>query len=126
MPAISDLDSLLTSRMHTLRCELKALRAQAAVHDRLLYQVILPAMTRHGPPSSSDPSPYPTPGTPSSAPSSSRIARTVKGLGEWVRPLSAIAGALKAISLITPWLILAATAAWKWALPYLSRLVPGF
>ena len=128
MTEISRPDSLLMLRLRSTHSALQVLSAQVASHDRLLYQIILPAMTRPGPPSSPQPDPSATPGKPWFNPSSGLMKRA-KALGEWVGRAARIMGLIKGIwvlvGIVTPWLLMAATAVWKLLAPYLSRLLLG-
>ena len=134
MRTTSDLDSLLTLRLRSLRCEQRALLERVATHDRLLYQIILPAMTHPGPPpsSASQPPPSPTTGTPSSTPSSDLLKRA-KDLGGLVVRAIRLANLIKNVwgfwTLVAPVLLLAAGTVWKLAAPWLQwvwRLAAGW
>lgn len=120
MTDFPDPNWLPTSRLRWMHSSLVALTAQVASHDKLLHQVILPAMIQRGAPSSSGPNPpsHPTPGTPSSILSPALMKRA-RDLGAWVALAVKVAGLIKWLGVILPSVWLAAVAVWKWVLPYL-------
>jgi hypothetical protein len=120
---------------YLLSSQLRSLRSEQITHAHQIGMVVgelrslrelvhhlLQRLTHPGPPpSSASPPPSPTPGTPASSPKAD-LGKLAKDLGERVHLASQIFGLIKGLIIIGPWVV----AAWKWVLPYLWRLVPGF
>lgn len=126
MTDFPDPNWLPTSQLRWMHSSLVAHSAQIASHDKLLHQVILPAMLQRGAPSSPEPNPThapsPTPGTPSSI-LSPVLMKRARDLGAWVGLAVKVYGLIKWLGVILPSAWLAAVAVWKWVLPYLLPLL---